>query len=113
MISCPDVPPSGRFACYPEPVRSCFAAWCGCGYILDIDTFDQIGVDANPDAVGSIQMIGVAAIDPRQDLVMNQLAQESSKQSMQAKASSWTATRYQRPSQLPGNPGTTDRIRPR
>jgi adenylate kinase len=32
-------------------------------------------VKANPDAVASIQTVGVSPIDPRQDLIMNQLVQ--------------------------------------
>jgi adenylate kinase len=43
-------------------------------YEIPVISADQL-VKANPDAVASIQTIGVPAIDPRQDSIMNQLVQ--------------------------------------
>jgi adenylate kinase len=43
-------------------------------YGLPVISADEL-VKANPDAVASIQTIGIAPIDPRQDLIMNQLVQ--------------------------------------
>jgi adenylate kinase len=43
-------------------------------YGLPIISSDQL-VKANPSAVASIQTLGMAAIDPRQDMIMNQLVQ--------------------------------------
>ncbi len=43
-------------------------------YALPVISADQL-VKANPDAVASIQTIGVPPIDPRQDSIMNQLVQ--------------------------------------
>jgi adenylate kinase len=43
-------------------------------YAIPVISADQL-VKANPDAVASIQTVGVPPIDPRQDLIMNQLVQ--------------------------------------
>ncbi len=43
-------------------------------YGLPIISADQL-VKANPQAVASIQTLGTAAIDPRQDMIMNQLVE--------------------------------------
>jgi adenylate kinase len=43
-------------------------------YQLPVISADEL-VKANPDAVASIQTIGVPPIDPRQDAIMNQLVQ--------------------------------------
>ena len=43
-------------------------------YGLPVISADQL-VKANPAAVASIQTLGTAAIDPRQDMIMNQLVQ--------------------------------------
>lgn len=43
-------------------------------YAIPVISADQL-VKANPDAVASIQTIGVPPIDPRQDSIMNQLVQ--------------------------------------
>jgi adenylate kinase len=43
-------------------------------YGLPIISADEL-VKANPTAVASIQTLGTAAIDPRQDMIMNQLVQ--------------------------------------
>ena len=58
----------------PGAGKSTQSAFLQKEYGLPIISADQL-VQANPAAVASIQTLGMPAIDPRQDMIMNQLVQ--------------------------------------
>jgi adenylate kinase len=58
----------------PGSGKNTQSAYLQKAYSLPVISADQL-VKANPDAVASIQTIGVPPIDPRQDSIMNRLVQ--------------------------------------
>jgi adenylate kinase len=58
----------------PGSGKNTQSAYLQKAYAIPVISADEL-VKANPDAVASIQTIGVPAIDPRQDSIMNQLVQ--------------------------------------
>jgi adenylate kinase len=58
----------------PGSGKNTQSAYLQKAYSIPVISADEL-VKGNPDAVASIQTIGVPAIDPRQDSIMNQLVQ--------------------------------------
>jgi adenylate kinase len=58
----------------PGSGKNTQSAYLQKAYAIPVISADEL-VKANPDAVASIQTVGVPPIDPRQDLIMNQLVQ--------------------------------------
>jgi adenylate kinase len=58
----------------PGSGKNTQSAYLQKAYAIPVISADEL-VKANPDAVASIQTVGVPPIDPRQDLIMDQLVQ--------------------------------------